>query len=199
MDFKFTKEEIPIWGRDRTYFFIPLHPILLNPNTKLDPKLANEVFPQVAKEWHEDLKDFLNSPKSGLDRQTEDFYRVFIKNRPPEVITRLGEQTLDSVMGWKDGVHTDERGFAYGLSISRNGGGTINYDPSKRDDSQWTIPLDGKPNIFFNIPIEKASELALDKQGKIKVYAPHNINHYPGALFLRNWGLAYVNAAMASI
>ncbi|MGV8131094.1 MAG: hypothetical protein ACP5N7_03260 [Candidatus Pacearchaeota archaeon] len=197
MDFQLTKEEIPIWGADRTGFYVPIHPILLDKNTQLNPRLANEVFPQVAQEWHEDLKSFLNGDHN-LDRETEDFYRRFLKNKPPRIVRKFGEQTLDSVMGWRDDVTTDERGFATGLSISRNGGGTLFYNPSM-GGNEYSIQLDGKPNKIFNISAGKARQLAIDNMGRIKVYDQHNIDYFPGALFLRNWALAYVNAAMKSI
>lgn len=190
------KEEIPIWGRDNTGFYLPIPPKLLHQDTRLNHRLANDVFPKVAQEWHEDLRQFMNVRE--LDGQTREFYGRFLKDRPPEIIVEAGKQTLSSVMGWRDEVTTDERGFAYGLSISRNGGGTLYYNPTM-GDSESVIPLDGKPNRFFRISREKALQLALDDRGRIKVYAPHNIDHYPGALFLRNWGIAYVNAAMKSL
>ena len=31
------------------------------------------------------------------------------------------------------------------------------------------------------------------------VYAQHNIDHYPGALFLRNWAILYMNEVFKQV
>lgn len=196
MVLQLTKDEIPIWGRDMTGFYLPIPPILLSQDTRLNPRLANDVFPQVAAEWYQDLAKYLGETE--LDKATRAQYNEFIRRGKPNIINEAGSQTLSTVIGWSDQVHTDERGFATGLSISRNGGGTLYYNPSM-GGNEWVIQLDGKPNRFFDITAEKARQLAIDDKGRIKVYDSHNIDCFPGALFLRNWGLAYINAAMASL
>ncbi len=49
----------------------------------------------------------------------------------------------------------------------------------------------------FTMNPEKYAEI---KRGaKAYIYAKHNIDHLPGAIFLRNWSLLYVNEALKQV
>jgi len=117
------KEELPIYvGSDLQcpVFQAPIHPRLLEPSVSLNPQLAVEVFPDVAKEWHEDLRVFYERMEEG---STRDWVRAFLD------------------------VGSDDWGGFIELSV----------------------------------------------------YGHHNIDHYPGALFLRNWAIKYLNEALRSL
>ena len=54
----------------------------------------------------------------------------------------------------------------------------------------------GKPYILFSE--EKAKEFK-SKGNRFFVYSPHNIDYYPGALFLRNWAIMYMNEVLKEV
>lgn len=198
MDFELTKNEIRInkYGG----FYIPIHPILLNPSSSFDRDLARKTFTKIPSEWHDDLNTYLESPEGRKDENREFYAREFLGRKKPTVIEELREQRLDTPP-WRDNVFTDKRGFATSLMISRNSGGSLYY--SQGDSCcEKGIELEGEDNIFFKLSKEKISQLIhgrFENYGELRVYAHHNVDFFPGALFLRNWALAYVNAAIASI
>jgi hypothetical protein len=198
MDFQLTKEEIRITKFGG--FYVPIHPRLFDPNLRFDPELGSKTFREIPSSWHDELRVYLD----GLNKEDENlefFRREFLKKRKPKVIEEYGEQRLDTIPSWSDRVHTDERGFATSLMINRNGGGSLYYTSGDRCCEKG-VTLAGEDNIFFNLSASKIEQLVHERHGEfgeIRVYAQHNIDYYPGALFLRNWALAYVNAAMASI
>ena len=183
------KAELPIINN--TCFEVPIHPRLLDPNFTIDPRIANEVFPQVAVEWYDDLqRDVVHLENPEV---REWIKRVFLK-RKPKVRFAYGEQTLDT-LSWRDDVSTAPNGFANGLSISRNAGGTLHYDPQMRAHIRL-----GKPGYYIRFSDEKAREFRIAERAHdsstivtLPIYSQHNIDHYPGALFLRNWAIAYMN------
>mgnify|MGYP001615175469 CR=1 FL=1 len=192
-----TKDEIPIYGKNA--FYVPIHPKLLKDGLTFDPSLASKVFPQVAKEWYSDLEEHVATTK--LEEATRDWYEsVFLKSKP--VIVKEGKYQKINHLGWRDELVIDERGFAWGLGINRNGGGSLYFREGDQNCENY-IPLSGKPNKFFSISSQKAKALSREvigeDLGRIHVYAHHNIDHYPGALFLRNWAIEYLNEAMRSI
>lgn len=187
-----TKEEIPILhGR---CFELPIHPALLR--EKLNPLLAHHVFPQAAKEWYD---DFSEAVKRETDPQNKRWYEeVFLVH--PEITIENGHQVLISLLHgvWRDMVLTEENGFASSLSINRDVGGTIGY---QRDISvhNYICP----PYVNFTPEKLRAYAAQPPSEGlrgvRAHSYNLHNVDHLPGALFLRNWGLLYLNAAMCSI
>lgn len=198
MVLQLTKDEIKITKFGG--FEVPIPPVLLNPSTRLDPKLAQRVFSEVPSAWYDELSAYLEGPE-GMKDENKDFYRQsFLGRKRPTIIEEFGEKTLDTVP-WKDRVHTDERGFATSLMINRNSGGSLYYTEGDRCCEKG-IDLDGEDNIFFRLSREKISQLIHGKSGKygeLRVYAHHNVDYLPGAFFLRDWALRYINAAMASL
>jgi hypothetical protein len=194
MDLQLTKDEIPIFAE--ICFYAPIHPRLLEPNVSIEPTLANRVFPQAAEEWYDDLQKYLQTAQES----DKEFYEGFVKGGKPQILKDIGYQQLSNPP-WRDEVLTDSRGFARVLSISRNGGGTLHFNKGDINCRTY-IPLDGKPGRHFNISAEKANELMYERSvdmGLVHVYAHHNVDYYPGALFLRNWAVLYLNEAMKSV
>lgn len=195
------KEEIPIIHE--SCFELPIHPLLINPETMIDVGLASKVFPQAAEEWYEDLKAYRET--KNLCAQTKEWYDNFLLNEKPEVKVEYGRQSIfDGV--WVDDVELNDNGFARGLSISRNSGGTIYFNEGEHN-CQIIVRLgSGGVLKYIKFPEEKAREFGFEEMeldsGKIilaHAYAHHNIDYYPGALFLRNWGILYLNEALKSI
>ena len=87
-------------------------------------------------------------------------------------------------------------GFAEGFQISRNFGGNIFFD--KIEDSCRTVI----PNKFIKFSKEQAIEFECEKIrtfSRAYVYSPGNVDNFHGALFLRNWGIEYMNEVFRQI
>ncbi len=183
------KEELPILY-DRC-FEIPIHPALLDPRLSFDPGIAQHVFPKAAEEWYKDLKKYTKGVKDSGNKKW--IQNIFLKEKP-NISSKNGHQVLDVV--WQDDVSTDSNGFASALSISRNSGGTLYYTGDRA--SQDFLSFDG--NKYMRFPREKIKAFGIEEINhedlhgvKIKKYSHHNIDNYPGALFLRNWAIEYMN------
>jgi hypothetical protein len=102
---------------------------------------------------------------------------------------------------WEDNVFLSENGFASGMSVSRDAGGSL--CPVYR---QGPCPI-GPPTVLFSkeklqayTPVECGHFVVEGRQSTLAyVYDKHNVDHYPGALFLRNWAILYLNAAIRSV
>jgi hypothetical protein len=175
-----TKEELPILHD--SCFQIPIHPKLLDLNIKINPSIAKNIFARVAEEWRNDLIKHIPQEK---DLGKKEWYEnVFLKGHR-EITKRDYSQFFGT---WKDEIQLADNGFVEGFSISRNGGGSLYFN--KDDDLCQSF---GKPYIKFSE--EKAKEFEFE-DNKFFVYSPHNIDYYPGALFLRNWAINYMNEVL---
>ncbi len=192
------KEEIPVLYEN--CFQIPIHPRLLNPNIKIDKDLAKKVFPKATEEWYYDLVRYSKTLKEEKSRKW--INEVFLKKKP-RIKKEYNSQVLDTLY-WKDEVFTLENGFASSLSISRNTGGTLYLNRNEMGGKAFVSFNDSVGYIRF--PKNKALEFGIEnrviKLGngvegvEVYVYDMHNIDYYPGALFLRNWALLYLNKAI---
>jgi hypothetical protein len=196
MDLQLSKEEFPIYHEN--CFKMPIYPKLLDPNLKIDGDLAHKVFPRVAEEWYEDLRSHTNTAE--LDYETRKWYEdVFLREKPN--VKKDGPwQEVSKNLSWHDDVLLDENGFARGLSISRNGGGSLYY--TEGDDCCRTPLMLNGNDRFARLSPEKAREFIVEDHGDIGYahsYGHHNIDYFPGALFLRNWAVAYMNEALKEI
>lgn len=200
-DLMLKKEEIPILHEN--CFQVPIHPKLLNPNIKIDENLARKVFPKVAHEWYEELKEYSNKLE---DKDTKNWIdRVFLKKKP-RIKKEYSYQVLDTLLHWEDRVFTSENGFANLLSISRDAGGSLYFQKDNFDCRRF-CSFDS-PTEYIRFSKDKSLEFNIEDKiitGKgfegiyLHVYASHNIDYYPGALFLRNWAINYLNEAMKEI
>ncbi len=197
MAFQLTKDEIRIFGPNHTGFYVPIHPTLLEQSRSFDRTLANRVFPQAAGEWYEDLQTFLaNTPT--LEPDLREYCKELLRYGKPRVLAVDGRQELEHI-GWEDRVRTDERGFATTLALSPSTNGLYFSEDSH---CRVALSLRGGPETRFNLSREKVQSLAGEEHGDFAIvatYGKHNVNTLPGALFLRNWAMAYVNAAMTSV
>lgn len=195
-DLMLKKEELPIL-RDRC-FQVPIHPKLLDSSVNIDENIAKRVFPQVAEEWYGDLLEYTENMDDEGNKKW--FESVFLREKPT-IKKEVGIQRIYPVR-WEDKVSNGDNGFAYELSISRNAGGSLYF--MEKDDCCKTATslnyLPGKGYIRFSK--EKALEFGKKKHGDhitFDCYGHHNIDNYPGALFLRNWAISYLNEAMKLI
>jgi hypothetical protein len=189
------KEEIEIF--EKTGFYVPIHPSLLDKSAKIDPALAKKVFPQAASEWYQDLKQAVEGIQ---DAQESKWIReTFLKEEPRIEVaypnTPYAEQRLASVQ-WKDNMITDENGFARSLEINRNYGGTLYLSPNPMYISTPFIRFSREK--FSEYSYGAPTSVATD-HGHAHVYLQHNVDHFPGALFLRNWAIIYLNGALKQI
>ena len=198
MAFQLTKDEIRIFGPSNTGFYVPIHPTLLERSRSFDRTLANRVFPQAAGEWYEDLQVLLaNTP--ALEPDLREFCNELLRYGKPRVLAVDGRQELEHI-GWEDRVRMDRRGFAttFALSPSTN---SLYFNEEDRN-CKVALSLTGGSETRFNLSREKVKSLACEEHGDFAIvatYAKHNVDTFPGALFLRNWAMAYVNAAMESV
>ena len=188
------KEELPILRE--TSFIVPIHPVLLRPDIKLNPSLAHQVFPQAAAEWYADLAAYTEGLADG---QTKNWYKEVFQREKPIVAKEHRRQTLRGA--WQDDIVKTETGFAYGLSISRDGGGSLYFNKEDQCCLRGIFPklVNFTPEKFkaYAVPNEP---FPVDLLGAIAyAYGHHNIDYYPGALFLRNWAILYLNAAMKAL
>lgn len=170
------KEELPILYK--TCFQIPIHPKLLDPKLNIDKSIAQRIFPDIAEEWYEDLKKY--NPKDKGEKEWID--NVFLKEKPI-IEKHFNHQIFNS---WQDDVSFGENGFVTCFSINRNAGGSIYFH--EEDMNCRSI---GSAYIHFSD--EKYKEFKPQDEDNLFVYSSHNIDHYPGALFLRNWAIKYMN------
>ena len=199
-DLLLTKEEIPILFE--TAFHIPIHPRLLSSDIELDPDLAKKVFPLVIDDWYSELKKYTVSLEDA--EKKEWIQEAFLKKKP---VSRLKCccYELDCPI-WESNVLNSENGFANVLRISRNSGGGIYFHKDKYDFKRW-VSLE-KNSGYIRFSREKALEFNSEKEiypisdeegVHIFIYKQHNVDHHPGALFLRNWGILYLNEAMKEV
>jgi hypothetical protein len=178
------KEELPILHQ--TCFQIPIHPKLLNSNIQINENLAQKLFPLVAKEWYEDLKKY--SPKDNEEKEW--INQIYLKHKP-KITKEFNHQYLNEF--WKDEIQTKDNGLVTCFSISRNGGGSLYFNQDDSNCESFGI-------MYIKFSEEKKKEFQIENEfNRMNVYAQHNIDHYPGALFLRNWAIMYMNEVFKEI
>lgn len=196
-DLLLKKEELPILRE--TSFFIPIHPTLLNPDIRLDSTIAKKVFPEAANDWYEDLRKYAESLEDESTRRWIE--EVFLKQKP-EVETEYSRQRVKSLY-WEDQTESDPNGFVRVFSISRDGGGSLYFNEGEIDSREFVSFEREIKLIKFprNKLIEFGKPYSLgDVEGVVlNVYSQHNVDHFPGALFLRNWAILYMNEALKQI
>lgn len=106
--------------------------------------------------------------------------------------------------GWQCNYQLDDNGFAGALSISRNYGGTLYLNRTDMGCEDYISFGKGKPSRYVKFTREKAMEFMIPGRSSEKsivanVYGEHNIDYYPGALFLRNWAINYMNMAFEDV
>jgi hypothetical protein len=183
-----TKEELPIL-HDHC-FQIPIHPKLLDSVIHIREEIAKEVFPKVAEEWRNDLIEYLPLEK---DQQKREWYEQVFLKKHDDVVKRNNSQFFGI---WEDEIQLADNGLVVGFSISRNVGGSLYF--SKSTDNCYAII----PGRMIKFSPEKTEKFATEKNGKYSkafVYSSHNIDYYPGALFLRNWVIEYMNEVFEEI
>lgn len=176
------KEELPILYAN--CFQIPIHSKLLNENIKIDEDIAKKIFPQVAEEWYVELKEYTKT----LENEKKFIEKNYLKQKP-KIENHLGQQILN---WWKDNITLEENGFVSSFCIDRDFGGTLYFLKEDRN-CQFHIP-----NGFIKFSKEKSKEFEI-KEDTAFVYSQHNITSYPGALFLRNWAILYMNEVFKQI
>lgn len=163
-DLLLKKEELPILHE--SCFEIPIHPKLLDPNLYIKTGVAENCFNELLKDWNKE-KELINYYKAkNLD--------INIEKNP----------------GWHCLTREEENGLVTFFSISRDFGGSLYFD--KEEDN-----LEGfAPGPYNKFSKEKAKEFSVKEISnlyQIYSYKPHNIDFFPGALFLRNWAINYMN------
>lgn len=201
-DLLLRKEEIPILYERN--FQVPIHPNLLDPNISIDPNLASRVFPQTAEEWNADLQAYVET--ADLDEQTRNWYEEMFLLKKPEIETESGNQSILNG-SWRDEKVLDPNGFARGLMINRDFGGSTFFN-KESSGCRAFVPFREDNKGYIHFSEEKARAFGFEERdiggnvGKgvlVHVYALHNVDNYHGALFLRNWSINYINAALESI
>lgn len=170
------KEELPILYK--TCFQIPIHPKLLENTTQIDKLIAQKIFSEVAEDWYEDLKKYNSEDK----QEKEWIDKVFLKEKP--VIEKHYNHQIFNF--WKDEVNFADNNLVTCFSINRNAGGSIYFY-----EEDFNCRSIGSAYIHFSD--EKYQEFKPKDEDNLFVYSSHNIDNYPGALFLRNWAIKYMN------
>lgn len=184
-----TKEELPIIHQ--TGFQIPVHPKLLDENIKIRKNIAHEVFPKAVEEWYKDLIEYSKHNKN--QEEKEWIKRVFLKEKP-KIKKHFGSQRIMDL--WEDETDNTNNGFVRCFSISRDAGGTIYFNKGDLNCKAFI------PSLYIKFAEEKSKEFSAKESEKYDssfVYSQHNVDYYPGALFLRNWAILYMNEVFKEI
>ena len=196
-DLLLKKEELLIM-RD-TSFFVPIHPVLLDGNIKLDPKIAQKVFPEAAYDWYRDLGEYVESLEEG---QIKEWIETVFLAQKPEIITEFDSQRIRPIY-WEDWTELNSNGFSRVFSIGRDNGGSLYFNQGEGRCKEFVSFESGHESIRF-------SKMKLKEFGEsysvgnldgviLRVFAQHNIDYFPGALFLRNWTILYMNEALKQV
>jgi len=195
-DLLLKKEELPIlW---QTTFCVPIYPRLLEEEIVLDREIALRVFEKATQEWFEDLTTYCNYPEA---ENRESFRRIFLTERP-SIVEEFGIPKINN-REWSANVRYNARGFVNIFSPGGANGGSLNFDPDQ-DMCQNLSHFEHGRRTLIRFPEEKAREFAIEREVQtdyveVYTYAPHNIDTYPMALFLRNWAILYINEAIKEI
>ena len=194
------KEELPIL--DEVCFEVPIHPKLLAPDVQISYDLAKTVFPQAVSEWYTDLQAHRKTAE--LDDSIKGWLDSVFLQREPKIKMEFGHQEILNGL-WRDEIANLQNGFAYGLSISRDFGGSLYFNRGEMG-CRTSVPMDNNGSLYLKFSSEKArafhfKEMDLDefRAAMIYTYTQHNVDNFPGALFLRNWGMLYINAAIREV
>ncbi|MEK6901022.1 MAG: hypothetical protein AABX37_01645 [Nanoarchaeota archaeon] len=193
------KEELPILTTNyynHFRFCVPVHPAFLRPDISLDENLPHTVFLQAAQEWYHDLQEILPLIP---DEETRQWYENVFLREQPDVEKHYGRLRLRNGT-WESQVFPTETGFC-GLSISRNAGGSLT-PPEKGFLGYRLVRFTTEKFAAYAHP--DFPKVQMDSEGRPLCvlgyhYGHHNIDYYPSALFLRNWGILYLNAALKSL
>lgn len=196
IDLALTKEEIPIMGN--TFFQVPIHHKLLDSRLNIDRTIAKKVFSNVAEGWYNDLKKYTSQKKLSKE-DNEWINRVFLKEKPI-IQEEYGRQVIKT-LNWEDTAIVGDNGFVTSFCIDRNYGGSLYF--LKERGCEAPISLENPDSSYIKFSPDKAKEFGcrtLGEEGEkfvmVYVYGQHNVDHYPGALFLRNWAISYMNEAL---
>ncbi len=195
-----TKKEIPLLYE--TCFQVPIHPKLLSPDVKIGQEIARETFRKAAQEWYDELKIY---SETLTDPEIKKWINsVFLKKRP-SIKNEYGHQVL-STLNWQDDFFMLDNGFVKSFTINRNFGGSLYINREELHGREF-VPFDDTSG-YIRFSKEKVIEFAAEakvwdierRQGAtVYIYGQHNVDNYPGALFLRNWALLYLNEAMKQV
>jgi len=195
------KEEIPILYEN--CFQAPIHPRLLDSDIRIGKDLAKKVFPKAVKEWYNELTEY---SKTLEEKNTRKWIEEVFLKRKPKIKKEYGYQVIDTTY-WKDYVFTNENGFADSLMISRNSGGTLYFNRNDFNCEAFA-PFDASAG-YIRFSKDKCLEFGIENKDirlgsgaggvKVNVYSMHNVDYYPGALFLRDWVILYLNEAMKQV
>lgn len=187
------KEEIPII--EESYFRLPIHQGLLDPKIRIDESIAPRLFPRVAEEWYEDLKKYCEELEEGPIKKW--ITEVYLAEKPK--VRKEHEQQLIYRV-WRDDILLLDNGLVFSFSVSRNSGGTLYIERNASLEVEEYVPFKEENWSYIKFNKEKAKVFAKSVEkingnegAFIQVYSHHNIDHYPGALFLRNWAIEYMN------
>ncbi len=193
-EFMLEREEIPV--TERGGFMMPFPSIFLEEDLSVNSSIPSEVFQATVIQWHEDLSAIVDKME---DCETRKWYGRAFLNDPPVVEKISGYQKY---AGWKDFYETNEQGFPIDFYISRNGGGSLFYSPDQ--DKKLYVPL-GRDTLYSRLSELKAKFFGYkffdDEKSEVTMhaYSSHNVDRLPGALFLRNWAVQSVNAALVDL
>lgn len=109
----------------------------------------------------------------------------------PQVAEEWSKELNRKIPHYDDLIQISGNGLVTGFQISRDYGGNIYFDIKDSNCRAF-----GQKYIKFSE--EKTKEFKFDKN-QIYCYSNNNIDYYPGALFLRNWAIMYMNEVFKKI
>jgi hypothetical protein len=126
-------------------------------------------------------------------RNYEDLAKDIFPKVAKEWCKELGKDKFPS---WDNLIKTNENGLVTGFQISRDYGGGLYFD---KDDSNCETLIANPYIIFSKGKIQEFEHRKLGEFPISFIYAKTNIDHYPAALFLRNWAIEYMNEVFKQV
>ena len=172
------KEEIKITQNGCSAIVVPIYPVLLDDNIKLDPALPHRVFPTVMDEWVKDLRNHvIKTPEFAKTISNTAKYWLNLNNTEENLATAY---------------KTEPNGFATTLYLNHNG----NILSSEPEMSPAVIHLDE-----VNMDLERLRDFSIDdhlRESSVSAYAYRstNLSSIDMAILLRNWSTMYLNTAL---
>lgn len=157
---------------------LPVHRILLSKHIELDPHLPYKVFEESCRKVSKDLEEEI---KVSIDEKDKKFLSSFIGE--PKFGQEMGRPAMVKPYGvWP---------HSYPI---RGGNGLAQ-----------TLQMTGHTSLGISYPIEfmpafdaNFSEEKFKVYGEVVRYTPANTDSLIHGIFLRRWGIEYINAALKS-
>ncbi|MBU3904953.1 MAG: hypothetical protein KJ906_02290 [Nanoarchaeota archaeon] len=206
-DILLKRGEVPVVGN---HVFVPIHPKLFDQSLEINKNLAQEVFPEAAQEWYNDMEEHV---KTTDDKQTKFLFSLVSKSKKPLIKKIDGKYAVIrpeyQIESKTEGMLTN--GLVKSFVPWGGGHGSLGLAGMSDDGPEPGIDIEstariGPRNTRFSE--EKFKEYCFIPKDKINdyshgtaayAYTQHNVDIYFQASFLECWVRNYLNEVMKRV